>query len=706
MVFYCMVCFVLLLIVVDIKRPVDDISEISSDTTERDRSEISMSESIDTASEDERVKDEEKEEKIEESEEEMESEQEEEEEEEEKEVKEAIERVHVKCPLEEYRATMKKISEEDRSESFELLTDIMSKSPDVTLEKPEDDSSESDDDDKEEKQEEKIVQKKAEYVDMDIDLEKLEQMKEDKVETVETVVVETIEKPPLEQAEAKTTGMEVAAFVKEPESVTESETETEDELGKDGRKVTEYQEEEYMEGEVKVTKKTVSHSSHTSTVVKGTPKITETVTVIHEMAGPESVESTSKGKTIQQFTSTVSGVEAEEKMARMNRFKVEGQAREVIMPEFGGKVKESRVKMMRGDPEVKRLTSKPSTEMDTVNKKVGPDYSDSDDEHEETTALVKVDQVNSRPGAGGDARQRGNDDSDGEEGLEFSIKPELIPWMKDVPGESGDMGIMYETDKTIKTEEMQLLDEVTVETKIMEVKTIKMELSSMGDVSVLETTEVHTDTDMKESRQSREREETIYLHTKADKKPIKDEEKLALTARQEATRPESASSARSESESESEMRSIKRERIPIFPKGAKLSDSPGPMRPDIVQTVSQPKETKEEPVTKHTPIEHREGSSDEEPYICVAISSYDPESDEVLSLHEGEKVEILDDSQDDWWLIRKPQSNREGWVPGQYLRDKTVYDRIVERQLKKAIDQLPSATSKGTFAYTIFTLIL
>ena len=558
------------------------------------------------------------------------------------------------------------------------------------MEKPEGESSESEgDDDKEVKEEDKIVQKKAEYADVEIDLEKLEQMKEDEVETVETVMIETIEKPPLDQAEAKTAEMEVVAFVKEPES----ETETEDELGKDGRKVTEYQEEEYMEGEVKVTKKTVSHSSHTSTVVKGTPKITETVTVIREMAGPESLEATAKGKTIQQFTTTVSGVEAEEKMAKMNRFKVEGQAKEVIMPEFGGKVKESQVKTMRGEPEVKKLTSKSASEMDTVNKKVGPDSSD--DGEEESTALVKVDQVNSRTGAGGDAKTLG-DDSDGEEGLEFSIKPELIPWMKDVPGESGDTGIMYETDKTIKTEEMQLLDEVTVETKIMEVKTIKMELSRMGDVSVQETTEVHTDTDMKESRQSREREETIYLHTRADKTPIKEDEKLAPTPKQQQTaRPGSASSARSESESESEMRSIKRERIPVLPKGAKLSDSPGPIKPDIVQTVSQSKEKEEEePKAKHTPMIRREGSSDEEPYICVAISTYDPESDEVLSLHEGEKVEILDDSQDDWWLIRKPQSNREGWVPGQYLRDKTVYDRIIERQLKKAIDQLPSETSK------------
>ena len=683
-------------IVAEIRRPVDDISERSSDTTERDRSEFSMSESFEITSDD-GVKDEQKplESEVDEEEETLEEKMEEEE----KEVIEAIQRVHVKSPHEQERVQMKAISKEERTRSFELLTDIMSESLPVAIDKSESDSSDSEDE--EEKDEDKIVDSKTEHAEVPIDLEKLEKIKDDKVETVETVVIETIEKPPLEQADVKETSMEVTKFVKEPESVTETETETEDE-GKDGRKVTEYQEEEYMEGEVKVTKKTMSHSSHTSTVVKGTPKITETVTVIQEMVGPETLESASKGRKIQQFTTTVSGIEAEEKMAKLNRFKVEGQAREMTVPDIGGNVKESHVKMLSEESEVTKANGKPPGQ-EKVTRKVGPDHSDDDrsdkDEEEETTALI---QVSSRPGAGGDVRKTGSDDSD--EGPEFSIKPELIPWMKDVPKEAGDTGIMYETDKTIKTEEMQLLDEVTVETKIMEVKTIKMELSRMGDVSVMETTEVHTDTDMKESRQSREREETIYLHTKADKTPIKEDEKLALTSRQHEIRPESASSARSESESESEMKSIKRERIPVLPKGAKLTDnfgssSPSFVKPEEVQTMSQSKEQKE-PERVNTVIERGEGSSDEEPYICVAISTYDPESDEVLSLHEGEKVEVLDDSQDDWWLVRKKQSNREGWVPGQYLRDKTVYDRTVERQLKKAIEQLPSSTSKTTYSVT------
>ena len=314
----CMVLF--LCIVADIRRPVDDISERSSDTTEidRERSELSMSESFEITSDD-GVKDGVK---LAESEDDEEEESLEEKNEEEKEIMEAVQMVRIKSPNEGEKAQMKAISKEERTRSFELLTDIMAESLPVAIDKSESDSSDSED--TEEKDEDTITDSRTEPADVQIDLERLEKIKDEKVETVETVVIETIEKPPLEQADVKETGMEVTKFVQEPESVTETETETEDER-KDGRRVTEYQEEEYMEGEVKVTKKTVSHSSHTSTVVKGTPKITETVTLIQEMVGPETLESASKGRKIQQFTTTVSGVEAEEKMAKLNRFKVEGK---------------------------------------------------------------------------------------------------------------------------------------------------------------------------------------------------------------------------------------------------------------------------------------------------------------------------------------------------------------------------------------------
>ena len=757
-----MVCLWLLCVVVaDMRRPVDDISERSSETTEHDRSEVSLSESFEiTSEEDTKITLEDIAKHFEESAKDTsESESEEESKEEAKdtkvvkvgmevkernissksdtdkeEVKEVIEQVRVDRTEETARPLATKITEEERTETLQEFTEIARSQMAEDVAKKED-SLTSDDNKEEVKEEvkEEIVKSEAAEQKSNVDIEKLEELKEEKDKFTETVVLETLNKPPLHEASALENQLEVATYVKKPKSVTESESEAEE---APGNNVIEMQEEEYIEGEVKITKKTVSHSSHTSTVVKGTPKITETVTVIREVKGPETLESTTKGKSIQQFTSTVSGVEAEERMAKLNRLRVEGQAREVTLPEMGGQVKESRVKMLQGsvkEPEVTKASKEtlttaevgppePKTETDT--KKVGPDQ-EITEIVEETTAMVKTTPIEAvKPDTGGNARKQNSDEKeDDEEELEFSIKPELIPWMtkEEAPDEAGDVGIMYETDKTIKTEEMQILDEVTVETKILEVKTIKMELSRMGDVSVLETTEVRTDTDMKENRQSKEREETIYLHTRADAKkpPVAEAEKRALTAPSSA-RLESGTSGRSESESETDTGTIKRRKIPVLPKGAKLSDSPQPRTtaspeprattpsdakspqplparsplpttPDIIQTASVVKQAATpRAVDKDRSPEH----SDEEPYLCVAVGSYDPVSDEVLSLHEGEQVEVLDDSQSDWWLVRKLHSDREGWVPGQYLRDKTVYDRIVQRQLQRAIEQLPASTSK------------
>ena len=75
--------------------------------------------------------------------------------------------------------------------------------------------------------------------------------------------------------------------------------------------------------------------------------------------------------------------------------------------------------------------------------------------------------------------------------------------------------------------------------------------------------------------------------------------------------------------------------------------------------------------------------------VYVAMSPYEPESDEVMSLHEGEKVEILDDTAEDWWLVRKYFDQREGWVPGQYLKNKSLYDQQINEELHRIIGEIP-----------------
>ena len=232
-----------------------------------------------------------------------------------------------------------------------------------------------------------------------------------------------------------------------------------------------------------------------------------------------------------------------------------------------------------------------------------------------------------------------------------TVRPELLP----VELKAGLMALQQEVDKTVKTHEYETTDEVTVQTSVTQVKTIKMEISEWGGVSLLETTETKTDTDMTEMRKTKEKDETLMTHKVMDK------------------------------------------RVPEIPAELTLPRSPiPPMSPLCLKAESERESDHEAPSMVSEPIPVEEISP-----IYVAISAYEPESDEVLSLHEGEKVEVLDDTQDDWWLVRKTFDNREGWAPGQYLKERDEYTHMVEQNLAKAIEKLPSESRKISVLYDI-----
>ena len=659
-----------------------------------------------------------------------------------KEVTEIIEKTEISKGTEPRKST--ELTKLEKSEVLEKLASVFAW----------DDSEDSEREDKDElimkrKQvkEKTIVKSKAKKDDVDFDFDQFDKDHKGGSVDQDEVVKELVKKIESSKADKVQQEPEITLELAkiDKESKEDPLTERENDKGKDDEGHTEVTREIFTEGGTKVIQKTVTHQSHTATVVKGQPKITQTITVVREMSAPEVYDAiTTSGESrhaeIQQYTTTVSGNEDQEKIIKTKQLEIEGKAKEkeeeIEAP--SEKIKETIFKEIHTAEAEKSSTA-------LEDKAVGPAGDAGMISKRETIQSIEEEAyaiIKKRTGidfsAGGDAVEIEDDDSEEEEEEEEAVvvvKPELIPWSKEAPKEvNGTSEIQYVSDKTIRTEEMQLLDEVTVETKVMEVKTIKMELSHLGDVSVEETTEIKTDTDMSENRQRKEREETIYLHTKADKKQLKDRASpLAITDK---------------SGSDVESKDSKRERIPVLPKGAKLSDDWTPVHSqrsnkfsdwrdskvqaaeaqrkspsvtkesyesdsqelhepqaknieedivkaeDVKQEHATPKNTDKEPV-KHTEIVHDPDDLDEgETYFCVAISTYDPESDEVLSLHEGEKVEVLDDTQDDWWLVRKSFSLREGWVPGQYLREKAVYDKIVERQLKKAIEQLPSSTSK------------
>ena len=53
--------------------------------------------------------------------------------------------------------------------------------------------------------------------------------------------------------------------------------------------------------------------------------------------------------------------------------------------------------------------------------------------------------------------------------------------------------------------------------------------------------------------------------------------------------------------------------------------------------------------------------------LYVAKYDYDARTDEDLGFKKGELLYILDDSEGNWWKARSKASNKEGYVPNNYI---------------------------------------
>jgi fyn-related kinase len=51
----------------------------------------------------------------------------------------------------------------------------------------------------------------------------------------------------------------------------------------------------------------------------------------------------------------------------------------------------------------------------------------------------------------------------------------------------------------------------------------------------------------------------------------------------------------------------------------------------------------------------------------VALYDYDARTDEDLSFKKGEHLEILNDTQGDWWFARSKATKVEGYIPSNYV---------------------------------------
>lgn len=53
--------------------------------------------------------------------------------------------------------------------------------------------------------------------------------------------------------------------------------------------------------------------------------------------------------------------------------------------------------------------------------------------------------------------------------------------------------------------------------------------------------------------------------------------------------------------------------------------------------------------------------------IFVALYDYDARTDEDLSFKKGEHLEIINDTQGDWWFARSKATKLEGYIPSNYV---------------------------------------
>ncbi|XP_070151645.1 tyrosine-protein kinase Src42A isoform X2 [Polyergus mexicanus] len=53
--------------------------------------------------------------------------------------------------------------------------------------------------------------------------------------------------------------------------------------------------------------------------------------------------------------------------------------------------------------------------------------------------------------------------------------------------------------------------------------------------------------------------------------------------------------------------------------------------------------------------------------IFVALYDYDARTDEDLSFRKGEHLEIINDTQGDWWLAKSKRTRQEGYIPSNYV---------------------------------------
>ncbi|KAJ1524374.1 hypothetical protein ONE63_010874 [Megalurothrips usitatus] len=105
----------------------------------------------------------------------------------------------------------------------------------------------------------------------------------------------------------------------------------------------------------------------------------------------------------------------------------------------------------------------------------------------------------------------------------------------------------------------------------------------------------------------------------------------------------------------------------VAPINNKDATAPSTSNPPLPITTHEPaaREVRNGPMP---PIPEPEmNSSGMNAKIFVALYDYDARTDEDLSFRKGEHLEILNDTQGDWWLARSKATKQEGYIPSNYV---------------------------------------
>lgn len=89
--------------------------------------------------------------------------------------------------------------------------------------------------------------------------------------------------------------------------------------------------------------------------------------------------------------------------------------------------------------------------------------------------------------------------------------------------------------------------------------------------------------------------------------------------------------------------------------------------PSIEAVVSQTSPVPTPPPDPIRPVPQIPDANVPSAKIFVALYDYDARTDEDLSFRKGEHLEILNDTQGDWWLARSKRTRKEGYIPSNYV---------------------------------------